>query len=112
MKGEEDEILLKLDEGGIICWNSKRFKASSLQQLEKYGLIDLLKNGRYHLTEKGEYARKWGFRSFVQFQELEKQDKKRTPEAQRRHNLLILIAFFLLLLFALGYVVAGTIFSE
>ncbi|MFZ0488696.1 MAG: hypothetical protein WBV11_12975 [Salegentibacter sp.] len=112
MKGEEDEILLKLGEGGIICWNSKRFKASSLQQLEKYGLIDLLKNGRYHLTEKGKYAQKWGYRSFIQFEELEKQKQRTNPELRRRHNLLLLIAFFLLLIFVIGYVVAETMLAN
>lgn len=112
MKGEEDEILLKLEEGGLIFWNSKRYRTDSLKHLEKYGLIDLLQNGRYSLTEKGRYARKWGYKSFVQFEELEKRKEKTTPEQVFWRDMLMLIAFFVILLFVLAYLMAETIFSQ
>lgn len=110
MKGEEDKILSKLDEGGVIFWNSKRYHSTSLEHLEKYGLIDLLQNGRYSLTEKGKYALAWGYQSYIQFEELEKLKEKKTPQERERYDFLILIAFFLLLLLALGYLMAKTIF--
>ena len=73
------------------------FSTSTLDELEKYKLINKLENGKYVITEKGSYAKQLGAFRYIEMKKSEIYFSDYSPEKYNDNKRLIDVTFILAL---------------
>ncbi len=95
---------LKVDQENSIPQDS--FRDETMNQLQKFGLVERLQNGKYAITDKGIYARQLGAFKYIEMKKSEDFFSDYSPKRYESQKKLIQTSFFLALVLLLILFVA------
>ena len=90
---------LKVDQENSIPQDS--FRDETMNQLQKFGLVERLSNGTYAITDRGIYARQLGAFNYIEMKKSEEFFSDYSPERYESQKKLIETSFLIALVLLL-----------
>lgn len=90
---------LKVDQENSIPQDS--FRDETMDQLQKFGLVEKLQNGTYAITDRGIYARQLGAFKYIEMKKSEDFFSDYSPERYENQKKLIQTSFYIALVLLL-----------